>query len=107
MSNFRIDPKKQFSKRLARWTAIFWFVYMAWLGTVLVLAPEAGVYSVYMAIIVSVVMILNICQYSSNSKLEKTLFTILDKTEMELKIGNSMLRTSKKDDSDEDGDDNG
>ena len=87
----RMDPKKQFSKRLARWTAVFWFVFMAWLGTVLFLAPEAGMYSVYMSIVVSVVMIINIWQYNSNSKTEKALFAFLNEKELELKLGPAKL----------------
>ena len=99
-NNFRINPKHQFSKRLASWTAIFWFVFMGWLCVVLFLAPEAGLYSVYMSIVVSIVMIINIYQYNSNSKTEKTLFAILDRTEMELKLGSSKVSIKGKDKSD-------
>ena len=97
MGNYQINPKHQFSKRLARWTAIFWFIFMAWLCVVLFLAPEAGLYSVYMSIVVSVVMIINIYQYNSNSKREKTLFALLNKTEMELKFGSAKVSIGNKD----------
>ena len=96
MGNYQINPKHQFSKRLARWTAIFWFIFMAWLCVVLFLAPEAGLYSVYMSIVVSVVMIINIYQYNSNSKREKTLFALLNKTEMELKFGSAKVSIGNK-----------
>ena len=105
-----VDPKKQFSKRLARWTAVFWFVYMAWLGVVLFLAPEAGLPAVYLSVVSSVVMVINIYQYNSNSKLEKTLFMLLNRTELELKFGGASLKTgAKKDepDPDEEGESNG
>ena len=96
MGNYQINPKQQFSKRLARWTAIFWFIFMGWLCVVLFLAPEAGLYSVYMSIVVSIVMIINIYQYNSNSKTEKRLFAFLNKTEMELKFGPSKISVSNK-----------
>lgn len=97
MKTYQIDPKKQFSKRLARWTAVFWFVFMAWLGTVLFLAPEAGLYSVYMSVVVSIVMIINIWQYNSNSKTEKALFALLNRTELELKFGPAKVAIGNKD----------
>ena len=55
MGNFKIDPKKQFSKRLARWTAVFWFVYLSWLSVIMYLQPQAAMYVFYMSIVVSVV----------------------------------------------------
>jgi len=96
-----VDPRQQFSKKLARWTSVFWFLYMAWLSVLLYLVPESALFSVYMALIVSVVMIINIYHYTSNSKLEKMLYAMIAKTELELKIGNSKISTSK---DEEDGD---
>ena len=87
MGNYRIDPKKQFSKRLARWTAVFWFFYMPWLSTIMLLQPQAARYTVYMGIIVTVVMILNIWAYTKNSIYEKGAFALLDKTRIELGLG--------------------
>ena len=60
MGEIRIDPRKQFSKKLARWTAVFWFLFMTWLSVLLLLVPAAAQFSVYMAIIVTVVMIVNV-----------------------------------------------
>lgn len=88
MGNYRIDPKKQFSKRLARWTAVFWFFYMTWLSAIVIIRPEAALYCVYMAIIVTVVMCLNVYTYTQNSIAEKLAYTLLDKTRIELNIGN-------------------
>lgn len=97
MNNFRIDPKKQFSKRLARWTAVFWFFYMTWLSAIVIIRPETALYCVYMAIIVTVVMALNVYTYTKNSIAEKLAYTLLDKTRIELNIGNK----GKEGDSDE------
>lgn len=83
-----IDPKKQFSKRLARWTAVFWFLYMTWLSVILILEPQTALYTVYMAIIVTVVMIVNVWAYTQNSIYEKAAFAMLDKTRIELSLKN-------------------
>lgn len=86
MENQRIDPRKQFSKKLARWTAVFWFLYMAWLSVLLLLQPESAMYSVYMGIIATAVMILNVWAYTRNSIYEKGVFAMLDKTRIELSM---------------------
>ena len=83
-----IDPAKQFSKRLARWTAIFWFFYMTWLSVILLLQPQAAMYSVYMGILVTAVMIVNVWAYTRNSVYEKGVFAMLDKTRIELSLKN-------------------
>ena len=87
MGGNRIDPQKQFSKRLARWTAFFWFLFMSWLSVILLLRPEAALYSVYMAIIATAVMIINVYSYCKNSIAEKVLLAMIDKTQIELSIG--------------------
>lgn len=87
MDNYRIDPKKQFSKWLARWTALFWFIYMSWLSAVMLIAPATGLYCVYMGIVVTVVMILNVYSYCKNSIAEKMIFGIIDKTKIEMRFG--------------------
>ena len=87
MGNFRIDPKKQFSKKLARWTAWFWFLYMIWISVILLLEPQSALYSVYMGIIATVVMMLNVYTYMKNSIFEKAIFGLIDKTKIELNLG--------------------
>lgn len=88
MNKHWIDPKKQFSKRLARWTAVFWFAFMTWLSVLFVLAPEAALYTVYMGIIVTVVMVLNVWAYTKNSIYEKSVLAMLDKARIELSLKN-------------------
>lgn len=87
MGRYRIDPKKQFSKKLARWTSVFWFLFMSWLSALLLLQPAAALYCVYMAIIATAVMILNVWAYTRNSIYEKGVFAMLDKARIELKLG--------------------
>lgn len=87
MAEYRIDPKKQFSKRLARWTAVFWFVYMTWISVVMLLEPSTATYVFYMSIVISIVMIVNVLAYTHNSVVEKLAFAALSKAKIELNIG--------------------
>lgn len=103
MGNNRIDPQKQFSKKLARWTSVFWFLYMSWLSVLLLLRPESALYSVYMGIIATAVMVLNVWAYTKNSIYEKGALALLDKTKLELTLKNG----NSKEESDEDDDDGG
>ena len=91
MNNYRIDPRKQFSKRLARWTSLFWFAFMTWLSVLMMLQPAAALYCVYMSIIVTAVMILNVWAYTRNSIYEKGVFAMLDKARIELKLNNGKV----------------
>ena len=108
MGEVRIDPKKQFSKRLARWTAVFWFVYMSWLSVIVLLEPTAALYCVYMSIIVSVIMLVNVIAYTRNSIAEKLAFTLLNKAKIEIGLKNSKGGSNDEEDvSDSEGDGNG
>lgn len=101
MGNYRIDPKTQFSKRLARWTAVFWFVYMLWLSVLMLLQPQVALYSFYMGLISTVVMIVNEIAYTRNSIMEKMAYTLLDKTRLELKLPDAMAQKDDDDPTDE------
>ena len=87
MGRNRMDPSKQFSKKLATWTAAFWFIYMSWLSAILIIQPQTAQYVVYMALITTAMMILNVWAYTRNSIYEKAMLTLLDKTKLELSIG--------------------
>ena len=95
MGDIQIDPKKQFSKRLARWTAVFWFVYMTWLSVIMILEPTAAMYSFYMSIVVTIVMMINVVAYTKNSIQEKWLFAMLNRTKMELTLGGGSGKEEK------------
>ena len=84
----RMDPAKQFSKRLARWTSVFWFFYMTWLTVIFILVPAAAIYAVYMGVIATAVMILNVWAYTKNSIYEKGTLALLDKAKIELSLAN-------------------
>ena len=101
----RMDPRQQFSKKLAKWTAAFWFVYMAWLSVLFMLQPSAAQYVVYMALIATVVMIINVWAYTKNSVYEKSLLAMLDKTKMELTLGKGSASDEPEEAAQQEGDD--
>ena len=103
MNEIRIDPKKQFSKKLARWTSVFWFFFMTWLTVLFILVPETAVYCVYMGLISTAVMILNVWAYTRNSIYEKGVFAMLDKAKIEIGMKNGKNNSTQEDTSDEEG----
>ena len=82
----RMDPRQQFSKRLAWWTSLFWFFYMTWLSVVIYLQPASALYCVYMGINVTAVMLLNVWAYTKNSVYEKGALAMLDKAKIEFSL---------------------
>lgn len=102
MGNTIIDPKKQFSKWLARVTLIFWVIYLSWISVIMYLVPENAMACVYLTIIVTVAQIIAGILYTHNSETEKILLTALDKTKIEVSIGKGKSSTSS-----DDGGDNG
>lgn len=85
----RINPKEQFSKWLARYGAWFWGLYMLVLAVLIYLRPEAAMQCFYLALVVTANKALDTIAYTDNSKSEKLFLTMLDKTRMELTIGDS------------------
>ena len=100
MSEIRIDPKKQFSKKLARWTSVFWFLFMTWLTVLFLLVPEAALYCVYMGLIATAVMILNVWAYTRNSIYEKGVFAMLNRAKLEIGLKNGEISNSAQEDED-------
>lgn len=109
MGRYHIDPKHQFSKRLARWTAVFWFVYLTWLSILMMLEPLVAQYAFFMSIVVSIVMMISVISYTINSVTEKRIFGMLDKAQIELQLGPFKASMNNKDEtnSNEGGEDNG
>ena len=104
MGEYRMDPKKQFSKALARWTAIFWFLYMTWLSVVMLMQPGTSLYCVYMGLLVSGVMVLNVYSYTKNSIAEKLVLAMLDKTRIEIGLKNGSMSGTTSEGSEDDPD---
>ena len=69
----QMDPRKQFSKKLASRAEWFWFFYMLLILALLAYQPDIGIVSVWLALVVTVVMVVSILAYTGNSKYEKAL----------------------------------
>lgn len=67
----RVDPREQFSKKLAGRTEWFWFLYMILLVVAIVITPDAALPAVYLGIMVTGVMIVSVLAYTKNSIDEK------------------------------------
>lgn len=98
------DPRKQFSKWLARSGAIYWISFLSALLLLIYLRPDVANACVYLAVIVSVVMIIHVWAYTRNSVYEKGLLAMLDRTKMQLSLGKSGAECGNKADAEGDGD---
>ena len=97
-----VDPKDQFSKWLARSGAVYWIIHLTLLVLVMALVPAVATACVYMALIVSVVMMIHVWAYTRNSTYEKGLLALLDKTRIELSLkGGGGLKSDSEGDSGE------
>ena len=85
----RMDPKKQFSKWLARYGAIVWCVYVFAVLAVVAYRPEAAMPCVWLTLIMTANKALDTLSYTQNSTTEKLILAALDKTSMELKLSGS------------------
>ena len=105
----RVDPRKQFSKWLARYGAIFWGIFMAAIAALIYLRPEAASSCVYLALIVTANKMLDTLAYTQNSMTEKMLLAALDKSKFEfsLKSGGSKNAVDEDNSYESEGDDNG
>lgn len=74
MANRKIDPKEQFSKKLAGRTEWFWFLYMILLVMAIVVTPDSALPAVYLGLMVTGVMIVSVLAYTKNSIDEKWFF---------------------------------
>lgn len=103
MGDKRTDPRKQFSKWLARSSAWFLIFYLTALLALIYFRPEAAVSCVYLAIIMAVIRIFDAGFYTKNSTTEKLLLTMLDKTRMTLSLkGGNPKAQSEGDEPEED-----
>ena len=102
----QFDPRKQFSKRLARYGAIFWGLYLLIIAVLIYFQPETAIACVYLVLIVTVNKMLDTWAYTKNSTYEKGLLAMLEKTKMELSL-KAGGKISGKQDEDEEGEGEG
>ena len=83
------DPRKQFSKWLARSSSWFWYIYLIIMAVIIAIRPEVANAVIYIVLTVSAVMIFHVWAYTKNSTYQKGLEAMLNKTKMELSLGSS------------------
>jgi len=95
----KMDPKKQFSKRLARYGAVVWGVYLLLTIVLMFFQPDTATACIYLVLIVTVNKAIDTLAYTDNSKTEKILLTALDKAKIEigLKAGIGQTEEEKED----------
>ena len=74
----RIDPREQFSKKLAGRAEWFWFGYMVLIAAVMVIEPAAALPAVYLGCMVTGVMIVSVFAYTRNSIDEKSFYWLAE-----------------------------
>ena len=84
--NYSYDPRKQFSKWLARSSSWFWFIYLVILAGLMAYRPETADAIIYIILIVSAVMVFHVWAYTKNSTYQKGIEAMLSKTKMELSL---------------------
>ena len=78
MGERKINPREQFSKKLAGRTEWFWFFYMVLLCIVMVLQPASALPAVYLGIMATGVMIISVMAYTKNSIDEKWFYWLAE-----------------------------
>lgn len=78
MARTKINPKEQFSKKLAGRTEWFWFLYMLALCAVMVLQPASSMSAVYLGLMATGVMIVSVLSYTKNSIDEKWFYWLAE-----------------------------
>ena len=109
-----MDPKKQFSKWLARYGAVVWGVYLLIIAALMYFRPETAMPCVYLVLILTVNKMIDTVAYTRNSTTEKLILGMLDKTKMQLSLKGvaTSIATSgksniaKEDENDQDDDEN-
>ena len=74
MRAYSMDPRKQFSKKLAGRAEWFWMFYMTLVAALAGYRPEAYVAAIVLASLVTVVMVTSVLAYTNNSMYEKGLY---------------------------------
>ena len=91
------DPRKQFSKWLARYGAIIWAIYAFAVLALIAYRPETAMSCVWLMLIMTANKMLDTLSYTRNSVTEKILLAILDKTRLELNLGTACVNTTNDD----------
>ncbi len=98
----RMDPKKQFSKWLARYGAIVWGIYAFAVLALIAYRPEAAMACVWLTLIMTCNKALDTVSYTKNSTTEKIILGALERTQIELGLKGFGKSNAEAQDSDSD-----
>jgi len=104
MTQHRVDPRKQFSKWLARFCVIVWAVFLALAVALMFFQPETAMACVWLVGIVTVNKEIDVLAYTGNSKAEKFLLAGIERAKIEIGlkgVGTSAAGTSGKNEKEE------
>ena len=73
MAMKKTDPREQFSKKLAKWTAVFTFLYLVLLVLAMCYQPDIADASVYLGVGALILLMINVGAYTHNSIYEKAI----------------------------------
>ena len=85
----RYDPRKQFSKWLARYGAIIWSIYVFAVLALIAYRPEAAMACVWLTVIMTCNKALDTVSYTNNSTTEKIILGALERAQIELSLKGS------------------
>lgn len=108
MAMKQTDPKKQFSKWLARFCVIVWAVFLAMAMVLMFFQPETAMACVWLVGIVTINKEIDVLAYTGNSKAEKVLLAGIERTKLEIGLKGTatsiMGHAEKEDGEDEESD---
>ena len=78
MAQRKIDPREQFSKKLAGRVEWFWFGYMILCAAVMVTQPASALPAFYLACLVTGIMLVSVYLYTKNSVSEKGFYWLAE-----------------------------
>lgn len=85
----KVDPRHQFSKRLARYGAIVWGIYSFAVLALVAYRPEAAMAAVWLTLIMTCNKALDTVSYTRNSITEKIILGALARTKMQFGLGDA------------------
>ena len=97
----RMDPRKQFSKWLARFGSWIWAIYAYAVLALIAYRPEAAMACVWLTLIMTCNKALDTVSYTRNSTTEKIILGALERTTLELGLKGIAKSTQAHSDSDD------
>ena len=96
-----VDPRKQFSKKLAARSEFFWFFFLVLLVALAYARPESITAVIALASLVTAEMITSVLAYTHNSEYEKGLYAANQMAKIKLNFKDGSGKSDSRDEDDE------